>query len=828
MGRNDIFTLAILAIGMSLLSCQSDYQKMNSTLAREYQDRYNSCNISVENFSRYAGFGFVDELGVCNCNGDVCKGNEVCNMYGACSAPVFGADQECNDNDKICISPKIGQICIRQHWSAPINCDERGLVCNPQAPKNEVCAPKCSETICFEEYGKAKFAECPNESYGNVQSCNTDGNERSCTYGNNHTSKCGDCKNDDLKTEGDVTKKCINGQWQDCLLFDDSNCYTHSLCANKSDDSGSEVIVSDEKGPYAVQECTDGCNEDNSGCLNNRIKKCEMSEIKCEGTELKTCIDGVFWKISYDDVNCIPEIETDCSEKCKPGEECTDGECKCAEPNSKKCEGHDLMECKSDGSWEKLESCLNGCDPEKNACKTSEPTECTINCGDFEECIDGTCKCTEAGLKKCEGNDLKECNSDGSWKSENCSKGCDPEKNACITSEPTECTQNCGEFEECIDGTCKCTEAGLIKCEGNDLKECNSDGSWKSENCSKGCDPEKNACKTSKPTECTTNCGDSEECIDGTCKCTEPNFKKCEGNDLMKCKSDGSWEKLESCLNGCDPEKNACKTSEPTECTINCGDFEECIDGVCKCIVGKHICDDNILNICDSQQGWIKDSSCDLGCVDDVGGANARCKQCLDNQYKCEQGDIYACKKGEWAMVDETRCTGDCNSDGDIITLNKEDDISTAQDKLCNATSPCNNKPYYTCDMNRQIVLKCNEADSCETADNINIFTIKFNYDNPSVYINCYKTYMCDAIESKETEYKLNALQNTVCRGDSATTKISLNNCRKTGTHTYTSPAYVEINDTDVVYKSKVEFKVESSVNENNTDHLDFSISAMP
>ena len=61
MRKNCIFILALAGAVFSFSGCGSDSQNMSNGKAKEYQQRFNDCSISIESFSDYVGFGFVEE-----------------------------------------------------------------------------------------------------------------------------------------------------------------------------------------------------------------------------------------------------------------------------------------------------------------------------------------------------------------------------------------------------------------------------------------------------------------------------------------------------------------------------------------------------------------------------------------------------------------------------------------------------------------------------------------------------------------------------------------------------------------------------------------------
>ena len=546
---------------------------MHHGLAREYQDRYNSCITSAQKFSRYAGFGFVEENGVCQCNGKECGGNEVCSPHGICEKLNI-IKPECEENSKTCISPTFGQICRKNDhgelkWSEPKTCTGND-VCNTNVG-SDICGQYCSVNVCHQKDGKAYYSECVDGSYIERQCWDPN---VSCTKNDYNTSKCGECRNGykDYKDE-QVVGICVNGQWVECIWYEDDNCYTQQQCVNNTN-GGSEILLTTDDGIQIIKnECEYGCDGDH--CTNNAVKLPCVEDIRrCVVNTLETCHYG-HWVV---DGLCANQCNSD-STACNP--EC-DGD-------AKKCEDDSEYYC-DDGKWVKGQLCTLGCNGNVCAEQVSEGSKGSVECkdnvliicndGDWEttNCSDDApcnaalrkCQCTE-GDKKCDGNFLKICNASGGWDKHDCgSAGCDPVSAACRSS------------SECNAGTYKCQDGNIYQC---------SDHNWSPTtlSCSNGCNADGSIDSFNSSDSAMQNmCA----CDDGVYYCVNGEAFQCNGGKLTVasgCDCTGHDSGINNDCNSypdCETTYYQCYSSGVMRCVFNPG------GGMafgCKTIVGKNI-----------------------------------------------------------------------------------------------------------------------------------------------------------------------------------------------------------------------------------------------
>ena len=382
----------------------------------------------------------------------------------------------------------------------------------------EVCQPQCGDNDCGDDGCGGSCGECKEEN-------------ESCILGHCHPNYCTEGLQDFGCCFGDVLFWCEEEElkWTDCSgnnsPFDvcgwDDNEYT---CGGEGEDPDDvhplECCTVDCEGKVCG---TDGCWGSCGECGDN-----------------EECTEGV--------CGCVQD-SAPCNEVCCPvGEVCFEDACCLAD-----CDG---KECGDDG-------CGGSCG----------------ECGDNEACKEGNCGCI---LDSVLCNDV--C----------CLVGqvCFDETCCSIDCDGKECGANgcggrcggCGENEECKEGTCGCIADSMLcddicctvgqvcfgeACCGADCdgKECGADG------CGGSCG----------------ECGDNEECTEGTCGCIQESVlcgevccqvgqvcftggcctADCDGKE---CGDDGCGGSCGACgeLETCEPSLGACTT---TMVSIPAGSF---------------------------------------------------------------------------------------------------------------------------------------------------------------------------------------------------------------------------------------------------------------
>ncbi len=740
--RKQLVSLATLSIALSFLGCQSDAQKMTRGAAKEYQLRYDNCIQSVEHFRRYAGFDFVEEMGVCQCNGTVCTGEEVCNIYGKCEKIKTDDTPECKGEERICISPTMGQICENNKWSKPINCAQDNKLCNykiqgnhqnedssealDEAQKealyrNRICLEECGGDICGKDDNTTNTMVfyCENGVITHEKNCES---KVSCTWNVDHDrAECGECLDGDIKCTDNQKgiQTCINGQWTDretCVLCADGKCYQQICADNKDSSGGSETIYITEDGKHAVKECINGCNDAHTDCKDQETKECEPGSIKCEDDELMTCqynndLSTNIWVKEFCANGCNEEKNA-----CKP--ECT--------PGAKECGGNIFKECDSSGKWSKTDCGDAGCNDD--GCNSKGP-DCTDN------------------EKKCDNNQEWSCNN-GTWVGGNtCDHGCngkscakcEPGETQCVGIQIKTCTDgvwsnphDCDEGKVCIGKECqlkpsydKC-KAGETKCDGEQIKTC-TNGEWgNAENCP---NPEE-VCKSE-----TQECGsklDPPICNEGETQCINK-------------------DKMQTCTNG--------EWGDPQECRVG----ETCQNDKCSCIPGKSKCWDGYKSIC-LHNNWVTPQECPYGCNE----ANTDCADSpsIPPQPTCNSDWYYKCSGAEpfELKICQEKTDNSCwESKEDILMLTIDMTIDPHKAHLyynCAKT-----EPFAKCDLpeppaNFNKMLTDIQDDTCNvtaSSNSVILENCQFNSAALGAFsLQSYVEFIAENISSYKSKVKFN------------------------------------------------------------------------
>ena len=569
MRRSFLLALSVVVIGAALSGCQSDAQKMDKGLAKEYQERYQHCLKSIERFNKYAGFDFVEESGVCKCNGVECNGGDFCSPTAACEKTII--KPECTDG-KICISQTIGQVCKDGHWGAPVNCKDSGEVCNTEVQGASVCAPACSNDFCTQDKdGVGSMYKCIEGGlYDEPKLCkdtdtdiiDKDKKDVSCTFNfDNNTSACGDCRNGDVQCVDDNTAKfCENGQWSNeipnksnkyldcsisCEISDGPDkCYNTRTCFKEMDSGRSLVAILTESGELKeVETCTNTCK--NGACVIEPEKPVECP---------KSCTNGC--EGTTDICKEEPEPSVECQDPCPPGEACNDitgYTCKCT-VGFYKCENKKIYQCNDDG-WAEIAGieCSFGCTDAAPSNDISDETRlekiyCLSSGGD--KTCDNNFSCNDYMVKCQSGDDFIDINDASNvsvLKNELENLGCayDSANNRIY------CGKQSGDT---IDNTDGCCDAEQTYCFGGKTYDCKSKKLEQNTNCDDKCAGKNDGTTVNCGPSCQNSCSDGEECNESTgyeCQCKLGYFK-CEDGYIWSCNIDHEWIKGKlDCANGC-------------------------------------------------------------------------------------------------------------------------------------------------------------------------------------------------------------------------------------------------------------------------------------
>lgn len=473
----------------------------------------------------------------------------------------------------------------------------------------------------------------------------------------------------------------------------------------------------------AASDAPQGDGGSDAGCVEN--------EFRCEGAALPTrlqCVGGV-WKsgaacengqlcdsqstpagackpvvdvclgqkpsqpfcAGAERVVCGPDLVTATRKPCGETALCnlgTGADCAACNRNDAKCEGNDLLLCKTDYSGFAFSQTCNA-------------GECRANLG---RCTSMLC---ERDAWSCEGNVLQHCNDTGTGYIEadrkDCGAGiCDKMSGTCKACENNAnlgCADDTHQSLCSADGSQKLTRAcselssATPSCVGTGVcVQCSG---------SKGCQSPTTAIACSgqgvaTPSMCTgTTCVTGKGCT-GECA---PETYKCAGNagaGRAKCGPEGLFNQSEMCEanNLCDTATGQCKPV-----------IEGCANqavGTVVCVGSKRVtCGKDLVNATIEQCG--SPTLCSLG-------TGSKCATCTDSDWECRQAELWKCNATHDAMIKDQTCTSAdlCNAPLHMCTDKKCDPGKTYCDgttlKTCNASgsavltsTPC---PSGICDPN--------------------------------------------------------------------------------------------------------------------------------
>ncbi|MDI7267930.1 MAG: hypothetical protein QME96_08040, partial [Myxococcota bacterium] len=397
--------------------------------------------------------------------------------------------------------------------------------------------------------------------------------------------------------------------------------------------NGLDVEECDERGAAwrRVETCSAAC--EGGTCITTR--PCTEGARRCNARFVEECFGGV-WRFR---------------ETCE-ATTCIDGACALCVPGATRCSGADAQRCATNGSvWDVVETCRTACvdgrcascNPGERQCVGSTVQICAADGSGFvpasycaTRCEAGACAppVCAPGAVRCDAGNVQVCNSGGSW----------------VTTESCE--------YGCTAGRCTVCTAGTLRCSGDAVEACASDGtSWSfvrhcATGCTAGvcnpftCTPGARRCDGLAAQLCdatgtvwTTIETCATACTDGRCIACTAGSLRCSGSAVEACASDGSaWSFVQYCATGCtagacnpltcSPLARRCngrsvEVCNPTgtawttleTCTVACR------DGVCSgstggvCVPGTYRCTANDVEACDSVGGgWFYIQTCLEGC----------------------------------------------------------------------------------------------------------------------------------------------------------------------------------------------------------------------
>ena len=626
--------------------------------------------------------------------------------YCECNANQNGC-RECDETKDlpVCYSDN-GQIVSRYCDNGEFKFDVCTKGCNVNGECNQECDPTNAEAFCYDSDSTHEVRKCVNGVYKTMETC-----DLGCTNG-----KCNaECNTGEEKCENLAHYTCNDGMWEIkeyCPLgCDDKN----KTCRNAA--CTDNVCIMPENTVGYLYNCKDGkisenpsmtCENEASCSGSSTCGKCKNGEKKCVNDIVHVCNNGEF-----------VQTEDDCGVRI-----CIDGDAICNDDNK-------LNKC-VDGQWKNTDCSLDGafCDASLKQCKKIECSfgddakcagrksinECgndrqwnTTSCNNDNICVhtDSGDKCAacKPGIKLCESNMLKTCNSEGEWIVEDCPREtpfcvdktcveCSADEVTCHDSNGVGVVSECINYEwknincdndascksdsecgECKNGTTQCVNGeyniGVVQtCKNgiwdqkeddpcNDLS-CNIDGT----DCGACLNGEANCEEKNTPKNCVNgqwgvskNCSGNESCriVGGVAKCTEcePFEKECvlsSGRGRYRvCNTDGSW-----------------KTAQPCSEDIDvCANNNMCGGDVLGCTNGEMKCFGDTLKICEGAE-WSEVMDCTKESrVCDYSSSEKRydCLACHPNKTQCvEDNKAYRVCNADGNWDDPKECTRGCDN----------------------------------------------------------------------------------------------------------------------------------------------------------------------
>ena len=353
-----------------------------------------------------------------------------------------------------------------------------------------------------------------------------------------------------------------------------------------------------------------GCGDDSSNGPGNS-GKCDEGMTTCVGSVLRTCTaEGVF------------ETTKDCASS---NQVCRIdlGVAACADfdngdggdegddeclAGSTKCDGQDVKVCQS-GQYVVRETCAG-----TSVCREG---------ANGALCEEPAPACTE-GATRCDGKTILVCR-DGEYVTDSECEGATP-----LCNEDVEGAAICVP-EPVVEPEC---EAGVSECDGDTVRRCSDAGFWET------------------AADCAQNEDENTMCdiVDGSAVCAAScvaGASKCSGNIVMTCGESGTYVEAENqcgALQRCAMDENHVAT---------CVDVYECTDGEVKCEGTSRL-------TCNAQGKFDRFDCLDMGedyqCVTGESGAECVLVECEDGETKCNTTlYLQKCVGGVWSDV-ATKC----------------------------------------------------------------------------------------------------------------------------------------------------------------------------
>lgn len=601
---------------------------------------------------------------------DACAAGQACN-FQTCVCEGGG----CTEGQRRCAGSVV-QECQGGQWRDLADCSDSGLTCSGGSCVCTSDAQCNSSQFC--DNGICRADVCPQGIRyclaGDVYQCNANGSQRT------HIQDCGmlTCQDGaciciadsqctaaqycaagtclaDVCAQG--TTYCKSGDVYSCNINGSAETLVHD-CGALSCVSG-QCICGQDSQCASAEHCSAGqceadvCPQGTIYCVGNAVYQCNANgsaEMMIQDCGSQACLDA--------QCTCTEDAQ------CGPNQHCIGGVCVAdvCVANTIYCRDGDVYRCNATGSAEsKQEECGNLVCLDA-ACVCTSDSHCLASeyCGPAGGCLTDVCTADDI---YCKAGDVYQCNSNGSGDALLVECGamiCDA--GACICENDAHCAA--GEY--CDAGSCVddvCTQ-GLVFCVGDDVYQCNANGSNSTLVQSCG-----NLVCRDGDCICTADsqCGPAEHCSGGVCveNLCPPDAVYCKGDEVWECNADGTAENL---VRDCAPmvcSNGGCICTDHGQCAAD----QYCDQGACTadvCTQGQQFCSGGDVYLCNAEgSGSTLVEDCGrLDCV------SAQCRCTSDGQCP----GLQVCIDGECRM---TADSGMHTSDLEVVMNTDASDLDT-------------------------------------------------------------------------------------------------------------------------------------------------------
>ena len=706
-----------------------------------------------------------------------------CPVAGLCDA-AGGQCDACTPKERACSDGTTLKTCSDDGQTlAPTTCGGDKPFC-AKTPAGAGCVQCTQAQDCTAQASECTLAQCGADGACGTQpipvgtTCGAAGSGGACDGAGN----CVYCKPGEVKCDGTTPSACdANGQWAAgpacsgatpiCLSGACVACLADADCPTSGNDCQTPACSAQKTCGFAPKAdgapCSNGAGTCDGGgqcdlcppgskvCNGDQLLVCNAKgtydpPIACGGNTPKCDPQSPKCVACYDAGQCPAGANECLSATCSAslcgyaprakGTACSNGGtcdgaglCQVCAPNTKSCNGNQVLTCNGQGQYDAPVSCGGGmpycnalapscvqctnaaqCPASGNPCLSTTcagdtcsfaPVAAGTACGNGGTCNGaGLCFVCQPGSKVCNGNQLLTCNQNGQYDVASCQGGtpvCNGANPACVQCTTAAqcpagnnpcavaaCTNNvCGFTPKaagtaCNGGTCDgsgqcnaCTPGTKI-CNGNSVLSCNAQGQYDAPLTCGGntayCDPANPGCYA-----CVTaaNCPASQgPCLVATCNGHVCGFANTANGTA--CSDGDACTQTDSCQNG------ACAGTNPKTCSA----LDQCHDaGVCSPATGT-CSNPSKANgaACNDGNACTQTDSCQAGTCT---GASPVVCGALD---QCHTAGV--CNAQTGTCTNPTKANGTVCNDGNACTQTdtcQAGSCTGASPKTCSALDQC-------------------------------------------------------------------------------------------------------------------------------------------